>query len=59
MIKVNVDDHPDQAVAYQIRSVPTLLFIKDGEVVERSSGSLNQDQLKAAAIRSGIVAPGA
>ena len=36
--KVNVDENPDISAKYGIRSIPTLLFIKGGEVVDRSVG---------------------
>ena len=31
--KVNSDDQQDLTVKYGVRSVPTILFLKDGEVV--------------------------
>lgn len=36
--KVNVDEAPDLAARYGVMSIPTLLFIKDGEVVDRLTG---------------------
>ena len=36
--KVDIDEHPELAWEYQIRTVPTLLVIEDGEVQNRSSG---------------------
>lgn len=36
--KVNVDDSPDLAMKYGIRSIPSLLFFKDGQVVEQLVG---------------------
>ena len=36
--KVNVYENPDISAKYGIRSIPTLLFIKGGEVVDRSVG---------------------
>jgi thioredoxin 1 len=36
--KVNVDDYPSLAAQYGIRSIPTLLVFKDGEVVDRAIG---------------------
>jgi thioredoxin 1 len=32
--KVNVDQNPEVAAKYGIRSIPTILFIKNGEVVD-------------------------
>jgi thioredoxin 1 len=36
--KVNVDDEPALAVQYGIRSIPTLLLFKDGQIVDQSIG---------------------
>ena len=37
--KVNVDDSRQVAETYGIRSIPTLLFIKNGEVVDKHVGA--------------------
>ena len=37
--KLDVDNNPDTAIEYGIRSIPTVLFLKDGEVVEKHVGS--------------------
>lgn len=44
--KLNIDDHKDLARKYKVMSIPTLLFIKDGETVERISGALPQKVLE-------------
>ncbi len=36
--KVNVDDAPDLATRYGIRSIPSLLFFKKGQVVDQLVG---------------------
>jgi thioredoxin-like negative regulator of GroEL len=36
--KVDVDDNPDLAVKYQIRSVPTLVLVENGVEKNRLSG---------------------
>ncbi|MBM3164137.1 MAG: thioredoxin [Bacteroidetes bacterium] len=38
--KVNVDHNSEMANKYQVRSIPTILFIKNGEVVDRSVGNV-------------------
>ena len=37
--KLNVDDSPQTAGAYNVRSIPTLLLFKDGEVQETAVGA--------------------
>ncbi|MBS1570300.1 MAG: thioredoxin [Bacteroidetes bacterium] len=43
--KVNVDNNPQTAMKYGIRSIPTILFLKNGEVVDRSVGAVPKTQL--------------
>ena len=45
--KVDVDECPNIAAKYGIRSVPTLLFIRNGEVVDKLSGVVGKDMLVA------------
>lgn len=37
--KVNTDDEQDLAVKYGIKSIPTILFFKDGEVADQMIGA--------------------
>jgi len=43
--KVNTDEEQDLAVKYGIRSIPTIIFIKDGEVVEQLVGATSKQAL--------------
>ena len=43
--KVNVDQNPEVAGKYGIRSIPTILFIKNGEVVDKSVGAVPKTAL--------------
>jgi len=49
--KLNVDENPQTAARYQIASIPTLLFFKDGAPVDRVVGLVSKsvlaDKLKA------------
>lgn len=46
--KVNVDAARDLAVKYNVRSIPFLLFFKDGEVKDQIVGAnVTKEQLKA------------
>ncbi len=46
--KLDVDDYGSIAARYQVRSIPTLLLFKDGEVVERFVGVQQKETLRAA-----------
>ena len=37
--KLNVDEHPDLAMRYNVMSIPTLLIFHDGEVKKRIVGA--------------------
>ena len=41
--KCNVEDNDDLAVKFKIRSVPTILFIRGGEVVDTVVGAVSRD----------------
>lgn len=44
--KLNVDDNRETAMKYGIRSIPTLLVIKEGDVAEQIIGAHPKDTLK-------------
>ncbi|MDC1153087.1 thioredoxin [Nitrospinaceae bacterium] len=44
--KLNVDDNPTTATTYGIRGIPTLLFIKGGEVVQQLVGVKSKAEYK-------------
>lgn len=47
VIKVNTDLHPDLATSYGVMSIPTLFFIKDGDIVHQEIGFMNKNELEA------------
>ncbi len=44
--KVNIDDNPDLAVQYGIRSIPALMVFKDGEIAANKVGADTKSGLK-------------
>lgn len=45
--KINIDDNPRSPVKYGIMGVPTLLFFKDGDPVERIVGVVPRSRIEA------------
>lgn len=43
--KCNIEENDDLIEEYGIRNIPTLVFIKDGKVVDRFTGTKTLDQL--------------
>ena len=45
VVKVNVDDADEIAAQYRIMSIPTLLFFKNGEMVDKTVGAMSKPAL--------------
>ena len=43
--KVNVDNNPSVSAQFGVRNIPTILFIKGGEVVDKVVGAVPKTQL--------------
>ncbi len=44
--KINTDEEQDLAIEYEIRSIPTILFFKDGKKVNQILGVVTKAKLK-------------
>ena len=44
--KVNVDQNANVSAQFGVRSIPTVLFIKNGEVVDKSVGAVPKSTLE-------------
>ncbi len=44
--KCDVQENDDIAVKYGVRNIPTLLFLKNGELVDKQVGACSKDALK-------------
>jgi len=47
IVKLNTDENPITPTNYGIRSIPTLLFFKDGKVVDKLIGAVPKANIKA------------
>ncbi len=45
VVKVNIDENPNAPSKYGVRSIPTLLIFKGGEVVAQTVGSMPKSDL--------------
>ena len=43
--KINVDDEPELAMAFDVMTIPTLVVIKGGEVVNQAVGARTKAQI--------------
>lgn len=46
VVKVNTDENPDLASRYKIMGIPTLMFVKDGNIVDTMVGAVPKGQIK-------------
>ena len=46
IVKVNVDENPEQAAALGVRGIPALFMFKDGEVISNRMGAAPKAALK-------------
>lgn len=44
--KINVDEQPELAAAFNISSIPTILVIKNGEISNSAVGYMKSEQLE-------------
>ena len=46
LAKVNVDENPGLAARYGVRSIPTILFVKQGKVVDQVIGAVPKTKFR-------------
>lgn len=44
--KVDVDNNPNVSTQFGIRNIPTLLYIKDGKIVDKQVGAVGKSALE-------------
>jgi thioredoxin 1 len=45
--KINVDNNPNVSMEFGVRNIPTILFFKNGKVVDKQVGAVPKAQLAA------------
>ncbi len=45
--KINVDEEPELAGAFGVMSIPTLVIMKDGKIINKSTGTRPKSQILA------------
>ena len=46
ILSIDIDENPELGEKYKVRNIPTIIFVKDGEVVEKKVGVLNESQIE-------------
>ena len=47
IVKVDVDENPELAMAFGVESIPTVLAFRDGQIVGKSIGLVDKERLLA------------
>ena len=47
VVKINIDEEPELASRYQIFTIPTLMVMKNGQIVQQSAGARPKNQILA------------
>ena len=45
VVKVNIDENPETPAKYGIRSIPTMILFKNGQLVEQILGNLPKENI--------------
>ncbi|MBR9680799.1 MAG: thioredoxin [Candidatus Altiarchaeota archaeon] len=46
LVKINTDQNQDEAIKHQVQGIPTVLFMKDGKIVDRFVGVRSPDAIR-------------
>jgi len=47
VVKINVDEEPELASQFQVVSIPTLVVMKNGQIMQQSAGARPKNQILA------------
>lgn len=46
LVKVNTDEHPDLAQAFQVEGIPAVFAVRDGQIADHFTGLMPEEQLR-------------
>jgi thioredoxin 1 len=46
VVKVNIEEDFEASQEYNVRSIPTLVYLEDGEIIDRTTGNKSVQELK-------------
>jgi len=46
VVKVNIEEEPEMSQAFGVRSIPTLVYMENGEVVDKATGTKRLNEIK-------------
>ena len=46
LVKINADDNPEVSRRFEVQSIPTLVLLDQGEVVDKQIGALPERRLR-------------
>jgi thioredoxin 1 len=46
IMDIDIDENPELAEKYKIKNIPTIVFVKDGELFQKKVGVLNESQIE-------------
>jgi thioredoxin 1 len=44
--KINVDENPEVAMRYGVQSIPTMMFVRNGQVADRWVGAMPEPAIR-------------
>lgn len=45
IVTLDIEENPESALRYNVKSIPTLLFFDDGELVEKTVGYRSEEEI--------------
>lgn len=46
IISIDIDENPELGEKYKVKNIPTIVFVKEGEVIQKKVGVLNESQIE-------------